>query len=89
MGSISVRNEGLNSLVEQLHGTRDRKKKWDKCKRKNQLRKLSGLWEYINTIREHTTLGKTHVEQAEIKVDLEKGNKVENLIKLGVTKNAI
>jgi hypothetical protein len=29
------------------------------------------------------------VEQAEIKVDLEKGNKVENLIKLGVTKNAI
>jgi hypothetical protein len=29
------------------------------------------------------------VEQAEIKVDLEKGNKVENLIKLGMTKNAI
>ncbi|MDQ3869903.1 MAG: hypothetical protein M3250_10165 [Thermoproteota archaeon] len=41
------------------------------------------------TIRESTTLGKTPVEKVEIKLDLEKGNKVENLIRLGVTKNAV
>jgi len=38
--SISVRNEGLNSLAERLHGTiRDREKVCLECKQKQQLRR--------------------------------------------------
>jgi putative transposase len=88
--SISVRNEGLNSLVERLHGTiRDREKVMRGMQKKESAQKIiEAMRIHYNYCREHSQLGKTPVEQAGIKLDLA-GNKIENLIRLAAIKNTI
>jgi putative transposase len=86
--SISVRNEGLNSLVERLHGTiRDREKVMRDMQNKESAQKIiEAMRIHYNYCREHSKSGKTPAEQAGIKLDLE-GNKIENLIRISSTYN--
>jgi len=80
--SISVRNEGLNSLVERLNNTtRDREKVMRGMNTRESSQKIiEAMRIYYNFCREHQTLGVTPSEAAGIKLDL-KSNKVEALIR--------
>jgi len=81
--SISVRNEGLNSLVERLNGTtRDREKIMRGMNTKESAQKIiEAMRIYYNYCREHQTLNGTPADAAGIKLNFE-GNKVEGLIRL-------
>jgi len=85
--SISVRNEGLNSVVERLNGTvRDREKVMRGMQTKVSAQKIiEAMRIHYNFCREHQTLGMTPSEASGIKLDM-KGNKVESLIQLAGTK---
>jgi transposase-like protein len=81
--SISVRNEGLNSVVERLNGTtREREKVMRGMNTKESAQKIiEAMRIHYNYVREHSKLGKTPAEAAGIKLDLQ-GNKVEKLIRI-------
>jgi transposase-like protein len=85
--SISVRNQGLNSKVERLHGTiREREKVMRGMQTKETSQKIiEAMRIHYNFIREHSTLGKTPAQKAGIQLDLQ-GNKIENLIRLTTNK---
>jgi putative transposase len=87
--SISVRNKGLNSLVERLNGTtRDREKVMRGMNTRESAQKvIEAMRIHYNYCREHQTLKKTPAEQAGIKLDIG-GNKIEALVRLA-RKNAI
>jgi len=86
--SISVRNQGLNSLVERLHGSiRDREKVMRGMQKKESAQKIiEAMRIHYNYCREHSTLGKTPAEQAGIRLDLQDRNRVESLLRLAVSK---
>jgi transposase-like protein len=81
--SISVRNQGLNSLVERLHGTiRDREKVMRGMQTKETAHQIiEAMRIYYNYVRVHSTLKKTPAQKAGIQLDLQ-GNKIETLIRL-------
>jgi transposase-like protein len=83
--SISVRHEGLNSVVERLNGsTRDREKTMRGMNTKDSAQKIiEAMRIHYNFCREHSTLGKTPAEASGLKLDLQ-GNKVESLFRLAV-----
>lgn len=86
---MSVRNEGLNSKVERLHGTiREREKVMHGMQTKQTAQTLLDAVQInYNYIHEHSTLKKTPAEKAGIKLNL-KDNKIENLIRLAREKGA-
>ena len=81
--SISVRHEGLNSLVERLNGTtRDREKIMRGMNTKESAQKIIETMRiYYNYCREHQTLEMTPSETAGIELGLER-NRIESLIRL-------
>lgn len=81
--SVSVRNQGLNSLVERLHGSiRDREKTMRGMQKKESAQKIAEAMRiHYNYCREHSTLGKTPAEKAGVQLNLE-WNKIERLIRL-------
>ena len=81
--SISVRNEGLNSVVERLNGsTRDREKTMRGMNTKESAQKIiEAMRIHYNFCREHSTLGKTPAEESGINL-VEGMNKIETLIRL-------
>ena len=81
--SISVRNEGLNSVVERLNGTiRDREKVMRGMKTKETAQKIiEAMRIHYNFCREHSKLGKTPAEESGINL-VEGMNKIETLIRL-------
>jgi transposase-like protein len=81
--SVSVRHEGLNSVVERLNGsTRDREKTMRGMNTKDSAQKIiEAMRIHYNFCREHTTLGKTPAEESGINLDLRE-NKLEALIRL-------
>jgi transposase-like protein len=85
--SISVRNQGLNSKVERLHGTiRDREKVMRGMQKRETAQKVvEAMRIHYNYCREHQTLKKTPAQKAGIQLDLE-GNKIESLIRLAANK---
>lgn len=89
--SISVRNQGLNSLVERLHGSiRDREKTMRGMQKKESAQKvIEAMRIHYNYCRKHATLGKTPAQQAGIKLDLDKDNKVESLIRMSMNKQRL
>jgi putative transposase len=68
--SISVRNEGLNSVVERLNGTmRDREKIMRGMQTKETAQKIiEAMRIHYNYLREHSTSGKTPAESCGIKI---------------------
>ena len=86
--SISVRHEGLNSLVERLNNTaRDREKVMRGMNTNGSAQKIiEALRIHYNFCKEHQTLGKTPAEEAGINLELQ-GNKVESLIRLAADGN--
>jgi putative transposase len=68
--SISVRNEGLNSVVERLNGTvRDREKVMRGMNTKESAQKvIEAMRIHYNYVREHSKLGKTPAEECGIKI---------------------
>ena len=85
-----MRNEGLNSLAERLHGTiRDREKVMRGMQTKATAQKIiEAMRIHYNYCREHSKFKKTPAEKAGIQLDLE-GNKIESLIRLATAKRAI
>jgi putative transposase len=85
--SISVRNEGLNSVVERLNGTmRDREKVMRGMQTKETAQKIiEAMKIHYNYIREHSALGKTPAESCGIKIEGE--NKMLTLIQNGIRYN--
>lgn len=81
--SISVRNEGLNSVVERLNGnTRDREKTMRGMNTKDSAQKvIEAMRIHYNFCREHQSLGKTPSEAAGIKLEIH-DNRIESLIRL-------
>ena len=81
--SISVRNEGLNSVVERLNGSvRDREKVMRGMNTRESAQKIiEAMRIHYNFCRVHSTLGKTPSEAVGINLNL-KGNKIESLIRL-------
>ncbi len=81
--SISVRNEGLNSVMERLNGTvRDREKVMRGMQTKETGQKIiEAMRIHYNYLREHSTLGKTPAEASGIKIEGE--NKLLTLIQNG------
>jgi len=81
--SISVRHEGLNSVVERLNGsTRDREKTMRGMNTKESAQKIiEAMRIHYNFCREHSVLGKTPSEEAGINLNLQ-GNKIETLIRI-------
>jgi putative transposase len=79
--SISVRNEGLNSVVERLNGTvRDREKVMRGMQTRETAQKIiEAMRIHYNFCREHSSLGKTPAESSGIKIEGE--NKLLTLIK--------
>lgn len=69
--SISVRNEGLNSVMERLNGTvRDREKVIRGMNRKDSAQKIiQAMGIHYNYVREHSVLGKTPTESCGIKIE--------------------
>ena len=69
--SISVRNEGLNSVVERLNGTvREREKIMRGMQTKETAQKiLEAMKIHYNFCREHSKLGKTPAEASGIKIE--------------------
>jgi transposase-like protein len=78
--SVSVRNEGLNSVVERLNGTmRDREKVMRGMQTKETAQKIiEAMKIHYNFVREHSSLGKTPAEASGIKIEGE--NKLLTLI---------
>ena len=78
--SISVRNEGLNSVVERLNGTmREREKIMRGMQTKETAQKIiEAMRIHYNFCREHSKLGKTPAEASGIKI--EGRNKILTLI---------
>ena len=78
--SVSVRNEGLNSVVERLNGTmRDREKVMRGMNTRDSAQKvIEAMRIHYNFCREHSKLGKTPAEQAGIRIEGE--NKILTLI---------
>lgn len=78
--SVSVRNEGLNSVVERLNGTmRDREKVMRGMNTKDSAQKIiEAMRIHYNFCREHSKLGKTPAEASGIKIEGE--NKLLTLI---------
>ena len=68
--SISVINEGLNSVVERLNGTmRDREKVMRGMNTKESAQKIiEAMRIHYNYVREHSSLGKTPAEASGIKI---------------------
>jgi len=85
--SVSVRNKGLNQVVERLNGVfRDREVVMRGMDNRESAQKLIDACRiHYNFIREHGSIKKTPAEQAGIKLDLGQ-NKIENLIKLASKK---
>jgi transposase-like protein/predicted RNA-binding Zn-ribbon protein involved in translation (DUF1610 family) len=81
--SISVRNQGLNSKVERLHGTiREREKVMRGMQTKQTAQKImDAIMLHYNFLRVHSTIKKTPAEKAGIQIDLD-GNRVEQLIRM-------
>ncbi len=81
--SISVRHEGLNSLVERLNNTaRDREKVMRGMNTKESAQKIiEAMRIHYNFCREHSRLGLTPAEQAGIRLNLN-DSKIEGLIRL-------
>jgi transposase-like protein len=69
--SISVRNEGLNSVVERLNGTmREREKVMRGMQTKESAQKIiEAMRIHYNFCREHSKLGKTPAESCGIKIE--------------------
>ncbi len=69
--SVSVRNEGLNSVVERLNGTmRDREKVMRGMQTKETAQKIiEAMRIHYNFAREHSTLGKTPAESCGISIN--------------------
>ena len=69
--SVSVRNEGLNSVVERLNGTmRDREKVMRGMNTKDSAQKIiEAMRIHYNFIREHSRLGKTPAEASGITIE--------------------
>lgn len=86
--SISVRNKGLNSLVERLNNTaRDREKVTRGMNTGESAQKiLEAMRIHYNFCREHSKLGKTPAEACGIKID--GGNKLLTLIQNAHKKKA-
>jgi len=86
--SVSVRQEGLNSKVERLHGTiQEREKVMRGLQTRETAQKVVDAMRInYNFIREHSTIGKTPAEKAGIKLNLGE-NKIENLIRLASKNN--
>ncbi len=86
--SISVRNEGLNSVVERLNGiTRDREKVMRGMQTKETAQKvIEAMRIHYNFCRGHSYLNETPAEASGIRLDLQ-GNKIENLIRLSAREN--
>jgi transposase-like protein len=82
--SVSVRNEGLNSVVERLNGTmRDREKVMRGMNTKESAQKIiEAMRIHYNFCREHSKLGKTPAEASGIKIEGE--NKLLTLIQNAV-----
>jgi hypothetical protein len=82
--SVSVRNEGLNSIVERLNGTvREREKVMRGMQTKETAQKIiEAMRIHYNYVREHSSLGKTPAESCGIKIEGE--NKLLTLIQNGV-----
>lgn len=78
--SVSVRNEGLNSVVERLNGTmREREKVMRGMNTRESAQKIiEAMRIHYNFCREHSTLGKTPAEASGIKIEGE--NKLLTLI---------
>ena len=78
--SISVRNEGLNSVVERLNGTvRGRERVMRGMNTKESAQKiLEAMRIHYNYVREHSKLGKTPAESCGVKIEGE--NKLLTLI---------
>jgi transposase-like protein len=83
--SISVRNEGLNSVVERLNGSaRDREKTMRGMNTKESAQKIiEAMRVHYNFCREHSTLGKTPAEACGVDLKM-KENGIEKLIRLAV-----
>ncbi len=81
--SISVRNEGLNSVVERLNGTvRDREKVMRGMNTRESAQKIvEAMRIHYNYIREHSRLGKTPAESCGIRIEGE--NKLLTLLRNG------
>ena len=81
--SISVRNVGLNSVVERLNGSvRDREKVMRGMNTRDSAQKIiEAMRIHYNFCREHSKLGKAPAEESGINLNL-KSNKVESLIRL-------
>src|SRR5439155_4607760 len=81
--SVSVRQEGLNSTVERLHGTiREREKVMRGMQTKESAQRvIEAMRINYNFARVHSTLKKTPAEQAGIKLELGE-KKIENLIRM-------
>jgi transposase-like protein len=79
--SVSVRNEGLNSVVERLNGTmREREKVMRGMQTKETAEKIiDAMRIYYNYVREHSKLGKTPAEASGIMIGGE--NKLMTLFK--------
>jgi len=69
--SVSVRNEGLNSVVERLNGTvRDREKVMRGMQTKESAQKIiEAMRIHYNFCREHSKLSKTPAEECGIKIE--------------------
>ena len=82
--SISVRNEGLNSVVERLNGTmRDKEKVMRGMNTRESAQKIiEAMRIHYNFCREHSALGKTPAEACGIKIEGE--NKLLTLIQNAV-----
>ena len=82
--SISVRNEGLNSVVERLKGNmRDREKTMRGMQTKEIAQKIiEAMRIHYNFCREHSSLGKTPAEASGIKI--EGKNKILSLLQNAV-----
>ena len=78
--SVSVRNEGLNSVVERLNGTmREREKIMHGMNTRDSAQKIiEAMRIHYNFCREHSKLGKTPAEASGIKIEGE--NKLLTLI---------
>jgi transposase-like protein len=84
--SVSVRHEGLNSLIERLNGTtRDREKTMRGMNTNDSAQKIiEAMRIHYNFCKDHSTLGKTPAEQAGFVLGLNK-NKVESLIRIAAS----
>ena len=86
--SVSVRHEGLNSVVERLNGTtRDREKTMRGMNTNESAQKIiEAMRIYYNFCREHSSLGKTPAEACGIKIEGE--NKLMTLFQNGIQRES-